>query len=114
MDTIKSQGRGPLGASSFNMEPMTLVETDSDEQPEILDSLPLGALFFGDPDRTTSVHPWPIDEWVSHYPYWEEPNILARERIGDCYAMVVDTILTIEAPFPGDARYDSSELRRQN
>ena len=110
-NTVKSQGRGPPGASSFNLEPVHLSETDSDDQPEILDSLPLGAMFFGDPDRLTSVQPWPIDEWESHYPYWDEPYVLARERIGDCYAMVIDTILTLEAPYPGDARYDYPELR---
>ena len=102
-DTIKSQGRGPPGASSFNVEPMPFTESDLDEQPEVLDSLPLGAMFFGDLDRLTSVLPWPINEWVSHYLYWEEPNILAWERIGDCYAMVIDTILTLTTPFPGDA-----------
>lgn len=110
-DTVKSQGRGPPGASSFNLEPAFLTETDSDEQPEVLDSSPLGAMFFGDPDRLTSVQPWPIDEWVSHYPYWDDPYILARERIGDCYAMVIDTILTLETPYPGDTRYDYPELR---
>ena len=110
-DTVRSQGRGPPGASSFNVEPVPFTETDSDDDAEILDSLPLGALFFGDPDRLTSVHPWPIENWQDHYPYWDEPNLLAREHIGDCYAMVVDTILTLEAPYPGDARYTYPELR---
>ena len=93
------------------MEPVPLTDTDSDEQPEVLDSLPLGAMFFGDPDRLTFIQPWPIDEWVSHYPYWEEPHILAWEHIGDCYTMVIDTILTLTTPFPGDAQYYSSDLR---
>ena len=56
-DTVKSQGRGPPGTLSFNLEPVYLSETDSDDQPEILDSLLLGAMFFRDPDRLTSVQP---------------------------------------------------------
>ena len=110
-DTVMSQGRGPLGASSFNLEPEYLSGTDLDDQPEILDSLPLGAVFFRDSDRLTSVQPWPIDEWESHYPYWDEPHVLAREHIGDCYTIVIDTILTLETPYPGDTRYDYPELR---
>lgn len=42
--TVKSYGQGPPGASTFNVEPVVL-ETDLDEQAELLDSLPLGAIF---------------------------------------------------------------------
>jgi hypothetical protein len=107
--SVKSQGHGPPGASTFNIEPMH--ETDSDEPAEVLVSLPLGAIAFGDSERLTSVLPWPLDEWRQHYPYWNEPQILTRENIGNCYAMVIDSILTMEAPFPGDEQYDSSTLR---
>jgi hypothetical protein len=107
--SVKSQGQGPPGASSFNVEP--ILETDSEGQPEVLDSLPLGAIGFGDPERLTSVVPWPLEEWREHYPYWNESCILARENIGDCYAMMIDTILTLEAPFPGDHLFDSSSIR---
>ena len=110
-ETIKSQGRGPPGASSFNVEPMPDTATGSDEDIEVLDSLPLGAMFFGDSEGMTRVIPWPIDEWKTHYPYWNDPDVLARGHIGDCYAMVVDTILTLEAPYPGDTRYDAPHLR---
>ena len=68
-------------------------------------------MFFGDSERLTSALPWPIDEWKLHYPYWDEPNMLAQEQIGDCYAMVVDTILTLEAPYPGDPQYNPAGLR---
>ena len=66
---VKSQGQGPPGTSTFNVEPVSLVETDSEEGAEVLDSLPLGTMFFGDPERLTSTWPWPIDEWRLHYPY---------------------------------------------
>ena len=110
-DTVRSQGNGPPGASSFNVEPVPLTETESDDGIEILDSLPLGAMFFGDSGQMTSVNPWPIEEWRDHFPYWNEPQDIARQCIGDCYAMVVDTILTLEAPFPGDTRYDAPRMR---
>ena len=107
--SVKSHGQGPPGASAFSMEPVP--ETDSEEQVEILDSLPLGALFFGDQEQRTSVLPWPIDDWRAHYPYWKEPCIFTWASIGDCYAMMVDFILTVEAPFPGDQLFDASGLR---
>ena len=110
-ETVRSQGNGPPGASSFNVEPVPLTETDSEEDIEILDSLPLGAMFFGDSGKMTSVNPWPIKEWRDHYPYWNEPQDIARQHIGNCYAMMVDTILTLEAPFPGDTRYDAPRMR---
>ena len=108
--TVKSKGQGPPGASSFNVEPV-LLETDMEDHVEILDSLPLGAMFFGDPESQASVIPWPIEEWRSHYPYWNEPRILARARIGDCLAMVADTILKLQPSFPGDRLYDAPDLR---
>ena len=108
--TVKSHGQGPPGASTFNVEPIPL-ETDSDEQAEVLDSLPLGAMFFGDSEKLTSGRPWPLDEWRMHYPYWNEPNILARENIGNCYTMVADSILTLEPPFPGDELYFAENIR---
>ena len=107
--SVKSQGQGPLGASVFSVEPIP--EIDSDEHAEVLDSLPLGAMSFGDSERLTSILPWPLEEWREHYPYWNEPQVLAREDIGDCYAMVMDSILTREAPFPGDPPYESPSLR---
>ena len=36
--TVKSQGQGPPGTSTFNVEPVPLADTDSEEQPEVLDS----------------------------------------------------------------------------
>ena len=109
--SVKSQGQGPPGTSTFSVEPVSLEEINSDEHAEVLDSLPLGAMFFGDPERLTSVHPWPLEEWRFHYPYWGEPNVMPRESMGDCYAMIADSILTLEPPFPGDELYRSSDLR---
>ena len=108
--TVKSKGQGPPGASSFNVKPV-LLKTDMEDHVEILDSLPLGAMFFGEPERQALVRPWPIKEWRSHYSYWNELRILVHEQIGNCLAMVADTILTLQPPFPGDRLYDAPDLR---
>lgn len=107
--TVRSHGQGPPGTSAFSMEPVP--ETESEGHTEVLDSLPLGAMCFGDPEQEASVSPWPLEEWRAHYPYWKEPHILPRASIGDCYAMVVDSILTMEAPFPGDHFFEVPTLR---
>ena len=107
--TVRSHGQGPPGTSAFSMEPVP--ETESEGQTEVLDSLPLGAMYFGDSEQGTSVYPWPAEEWRDHYPYWKEPCVFARANIGDCYAMVVDSILTLEAPFPGDHFFEIPTLR---
>ena len=101
--TVASQGQGPPGASSFNVEPVPLTETDSEEQAEVLDSLPLGAM-----DSDTLVEPWPIEEWRSYHPYWKQPNVLAHESIGECHSMVAEAILALEQPFPGDYSYPAA------
>ena len=90
------------------MEPVP--KTDSEERVEVLDSLLLGAMFFGDPEQGALVLPWPISDWKDHYPYWREPCVFPRASIGDCYVMVVDSILTTEAPFPGDQLFDAPNL----
>ena len=105
--SVMSRGHGLPRASSFNIEPVP--ETDSEEQV-VLDSLPLGAVYFKDPEQGTSVLPWAMDNWREHYPYWKEPHIFVRASIGDCYVMMVDSILMMEAPFPGDQIFNSSNL----
>ena len=86
---VESHGQGPPGTSTFNVEPIPDLGSDFREA-EVLDNLPLGAMCFGDSERLTSVSPWSLAEWKFHYPYWNEPNVLAHEHIGDCYAMVID------------------------
>ena len=33
-----------------------------------------------------------------------------RRRIGDCYALVADAILTLAQPFPGDEEFEGSDV----
>ena len=109
--SMKSPGPGPPGKSTFSVELVPLTETESEEQTEILDSLPLGAICFGDSKGLTSTRPWPLNEWRHHYPYWNEKNIPPREHIGDCYVMAADCILTLEPSFPGDNLYSDLDIR---
>ena len=44
-------------------------------------------------------------------PLLENSHILVHTSIQDCYAMVVDSILTLEVPFPGDHLFDNADLR---
>ena len=119
---VKSSGSKPPGTSAFNLEP-TIKEQDSEDFVEVLDGLPLGAMAFGDlePSQINPSNKWmeltapvlfgPIDEWRDQYPRWKEPGVWARRRIGDCYALVADSILTLSQPFPGDERFEMPELR---
>ena len=76
--TVKSGGSKPPGASTFNIEPTAMADDELDNHVEVLESLPLGAVFFGDNEQLASVLPWLIHEWREHYPYWNEPNIFAQ------------------------------------
>ena len=120
--TVRASGSRPPGASAFSMEP-TIVEPDSEDLVEVLDSLPVGSMAFGDL-TASQVHPankWmeltapvllgPLEEWRDQYPRWKEKGVWARRRIGDCYALVADAILTLSQPFPGDEQFDMEELR---
>ena len=105
---FRSQGQGPLGTSSFSMEPAT--ETTSDDQAKVLDSLPLGSIFYDNSEGLISGIKLPVGEWMVHYPYRQQPQILAQGAIGDCYTMVANAILTLGVPFLGDEQYDVSQL----
>ncbi|KAF8800080.1 hypothetical protein BYT27DRAFT_7118441, partial [Phlegmacium glaucopus] len=97
--TVKSNGSRPPGASTFNIEPAPLPESDWDERVEVLDSLPVGAIFL---EEDSSVPLQTIPKGRDNYLYWDEPGVAARSMIGDCYAMLAESILTLEQPFPGD------------
>ena len=119
---MKASGSKPPGASAFSIEPV-IDERESDDFVEILHSLPLGAMAFGDlkPEEFDPSNKWmeftapvilgPIEEWRDHYPRWDEPGVWIQRRIGDCYALVADSILTCSQPFPGDERFDTEDLQ---
>jgi hypothetical protein len=119
---VKSSGPKPPGASTFSVEPV-IDEREFEDSVEVLDSLPLGAMAFGDLETsqydpsnkwmelTAPVLFGPLDEWRSAYPRWMETGVWARRRLGDCYALIADSILTLSQPFPGDERFFNIDLR---
>ena len=122
--TMKASGSKPPGTAAFNVDPV-IDERESDSSfVEVLDSLPLGAMAFGDvePDEYDPSNKWmeftapvifgPIEEWRDQYPRWNEQGVWTRQRIGDCYALVADSILTRSQPFPGDERFEAEGLIR--
>ena len=122
--TMKASGPKPPGAAAFNVEPVIDEQESDGSSIEILDSLPLGAMAFGDleTDEYDPSNKWmeftapvilgPIEEWRDQYPRWNEPGVWTRRRIGDCYALVADSILTRSQPFPGDERFEAEDLLR--
>ena len=119
---VKSSGSKPPGASTFSVEPV-VDESSFEDSVEVLESLPLGAMAFGELE-THQYHPsnkWmeftapvlfgPLDEWRDTYPRWKEPGVWTRRKLGDCYALVADSILTLAIPFPGDNRFVNLDLR---
>ena len=53
----------------------------------------------------------PIEEWRDDYPRWQSPRVWARRRIGDCYALVADSVLTLSQPYSGDDQFEEDNLR---
>ena len=114
--TVISSSSKPPGASTFNIEP-TLEEQSSGDFVEVLDSLPLGAMAFGNlnPSLYNPSKKWmeltapvlfnPINGWRDSYSHWKEEGVWAQRQIGDCYALVVNSLLTLSQPFPGDERF---------
>lgn len=83
-NNISGRGGKPPGLATHNME---FVEEQS-EEPEVLESLPLGYIDFESDD-----------EWI------EMPS-RPRKYLGDCYAMQAQKILADYQEYPGDNRYD--------
>ena len=116
--TVKSSGPKPPGTltSTFNIEPM-FTEDNSDASIEILDSLPLGALFIASEDEAaeltdsdildeiTDLEHCPLSEWRDHYPYWGQPGIQVCRAMGDSYAIVTNAVLMLGQPYLGDELY---------
>ena len=87
--TVQSSGSKPPGASTLSIEP-TLEERESEDYVEVLDSLPLGVLAFGDldPSQYEPSYKWmeltapvllgPVDSWQEDYLHWKEQGVWAR------------------------------------
>jgi hypothetical protein len=78
--------------TNFNIEMVTKGE-DSDELMKIHDKITMSAIGL------------PAENWCKVYPQWNQDHISACCWLGDCYAMVVEALLTKEQPYPGDDKY---------
>ncbi|KAF8983103.1 hypothetical protein BDQ17DRAFT_1261665, partial [Cyathus striatus] len=99
--TIRSSGNRPPGISNFNIE-MDVSSPDTEnlcsnmDDVEVLSSLPFMMVCYADDDIIYTPFPVELD--------WEDfdPQRSPRSHIGDCYAMVAETILNQSQPYPGD------------
>ena len=87
----------PLGVPNYSME-MQLLEDKSDSK-EILESIPVGCMGI-------QMDPVPLvfepEDWRKYYPMWQQSDITARPRIGDCHVMMMEYQLTVMQPYLGD------------
>jgi hypothetical protein len=78
--------------TDFNIELVTKGE-DSNELMEIHDEITVSAIDL------------PAKNWHRVYPQWNQDHIPVCCRLGNCYDMVVESLLTKEQPYPGDNKY---------
>jgi hypothetical protein len=91
-NSVRGNSKKPPGMTNFNIEMVTKRE-DSDELMEIHDEITMSAIGL------------PAENWCKVYPQWNQDHISACRQLGDCYAMVVEALLTKEQPYPGDDKY---------
>ena len=120
--TVKSHtsGNRPPGIPNFNIG-MNLVEPDDDEKEKNVISL--GMMNFDSNNEELCCAGWSSStsraglclvptsgsevDWWERYPLREQPGLLARRIIGDCYGIIVEEILTKYQPYPGDDQWSS-------
>ena len=85
-NSVSGRGEKPPGLATHNME---FIEEKS-EEPEVLESLPLGCIDFESDE-----------EWV-------EMPACPRKHLGDCYSTQAQKILAAYQEYPGDHRYNVS------
>lgn len=91
---IKSTAGKPPGTSNLNIE--------FDDRVKVLESLPLGMV---------EVESWDeFHNWHANYPQWDQLGAWTQSKIGDCYAMMAEYILTIQQPYPRDKWYCPIDL----
>ena len=117
-NSMKGKGGKPPGLSTFNAE-ITLHDDASDGSVEVLESLPLGAMFYrySDGVETGNFHGEPKS--IRLLPAWMERHSLPRSRIGNVYCLQAEYVLTVNQPYFGDERYEDrwqavSSRRRMN
>ena len=127
---VSGSGTGPPGVSAIAMASVTLDDNENTEfistsEPEVLSSLPFGAIGIGEiswdsedsddeffsvsyDNSQQSVSSESLNIKMLGNPPWDQPghlSVYAPRRLGDCYAMQAEWILDRCAPYPGDDRY---------
>jgi hypothetical protein len=103
-NTMSGNGNNkPPGVPSYSMT-MSLIE-DENDSGDVLRSMPVGSIYILDAEMLVDV-PEPVvvpsETWREDYPFWQNANALARDRIGNCYEMTAESLLTRFQPYPGD------------
>jgi len=120
--SVNHTGNKPPGKTSFSVELGAIGEA-SESSPEVLDSLPLGAIKFTEDTsvcqcRKLKVHEPDYHDFVGcyrlsvHEPDWINQGPVPRDFIGDCFGMFAKHVLTDCQPYPGDEHYDSFYVER--
>ena len=128
--SVNHTGNKPPGKTSFSVELGAIGEA-SESSPEVLDSLPLGAIEFGEDVSSCQCQKFSHDfimcrrelyvneprpsgnnfDWRRKIevpePDWVDQGPTPRNFIGDCYAMMATHVLYECQPYPGDERNDS-------
>jgi len=132
-NSVPHSGNKPPGKSSFSVELGAIGEA-SDSGLEVLDSLPLGAIEFGENVSAhqcqkashdfvecrleRKVHEPDGHDFVwRRKPRFREPDWInqgpaPRKFIGDCYGMMATHVLYECQPYPGDELNDSFDTNR--
>jgi len=83
----------------------------SDSAPEVLESMPLGAIDFV--TECQDFGAWRLGHGITvREPNWLNEAATPRNFIGDCYAMMAEYVLYDYQPYPGDERYTAYDDNR--
>jgi hypothetical protein len=99
-NTMSGNGNNkPPGVPSYSMSmEMSLLEDDNDTN-NVLKSMPVGSVNVMSAEEPEIV---PDETWREDYPFWQNADALAREKLGNCYEMTAESFLTRSQPYPGD------------
>jgi hypothetical protein len=103
-NVVSHKGKKLPGAANFSVEISALEPLmEEEDDMEVLDSLPLGAMSF---------------EGDNGEPFWYESiigkNTPAQPALGDCYAMFIEWILSSWDEYPADGKFRRSRAFQGN
>ena len=103
---MKWDGPKPPGIPAHSMQ-MDLI---NDLSGDVLESIPVGVMMLApDEEYKPLERPLPEYEWCKDYPLWKKVGGLAQHHLEDCLAVVAESLLMDQQPYPGD--YDESNCQ---